>query len=245
MSTGLEEVWENLTLTEEEEKVLIVDDDEDTANDEQITLCLLGRLYIDLSFNARAMKTVMRNVWQPLLYFFNPSDKKYVLNEGPSACDDHLLLLKQMTGLEIPSEVVFTTAHFWVKAYKVLGKKQISSFAKVLASNIDELARARLVLDNPTFVKQNEAPLTKSDNTSPAHMITEPGEILEMGAEAFKRKQSDIPFLKATDCKIRIIKKNSDAPSSLNILVEKWKTWELINDLSTQSTLPWLGGKHQ
>ena len=150
---GLEEVWQNLTLTEEEEKVLIVDDDEDIANDEQIALCLLGRLYTDLSFNACAMKTVLRNVWRPtkgivirdldtnlfVFQFFNPSDKEYVLNEGPSACDGHLLLLKQMTGLEIPSEVVFTTAHFWVKAYNVPGKKQISLFAKVLASNIGEL----------------------------------------------------------------------------------------------------------
>ena len=41
-----------------------------------------------------------------------------------------------MTGLEMPTEVEFRIAHFWVKAYDVPGEKQTISFAQVLASNI-------------------------------------------------------------------------------------------------------------
>ncbi|KAJ8436633.1 hypothetical protein Cgig2_029879 [Carnegiea gigantea] len=52
ISTRLEELWQNLTLTEDEEKVLIVDDEKDTMKDEQIALCLLGRLHTEVSFNA-------------------------------------------------------------------------------------------------------------------------------------------------------------------------------------------------
>ncbi|KAJ8431515.1 hypothetical protein Cgig2_009752 [Carnegiea gigantea] len=44
-----------------------------------------------------------------------------------------------MTGLEIPSEVVFTTVRFWVKAYDVPGRKQTASFARALASNVGDL----------------------------------------------------------------------------------------------------------
>ncbi|KAJ8436399.1 LOW QUALITY PROTEIN: hypothetical protein Cgig2_021436 [Carnegiea gigantea] len=42
-----------------------------------------------------------------------------------------------MTDLEVPSEVEFSMARFWDKAYNVPGKKQIVSFARVLAPNID------------------------------------------------------------------------------------------------------------
>ncbi|KAJ8437316.1 hypothetical protein Cgig2_015047 [Carnegiea gigantea] len=153
MGTGLEEAWQNLTLTEDEEKTVTVDDEEDLAKDEQIALCLLGRLHTDISFNTRAMKSILRNVWKPskglvirdldsnlfVFQFFNHADKEYVLNEGPWAFDGHILLLKQMSGLEIPSEVVFTTACFWVKAYDVPGKKQTTSFARALASNVGAL----------------------------------------------------------------------------------------------------------
>ncbi|KAJ8425500.1 hypothetical protein Cgig2_015893 [Carnegiea gigantea] len=43
-----------------------------------------------------------------------------------------------MTGLERPSEVQFSKARFWVKAYDVPGKKQTTSFAHLLASNIGD-----------------------------------------------------------------------------------------------------------
>lgn len=70
--------------------------------------------------------------------FFSISDRDYVLNEGPWAFDGCILLLKQMTRLEVPSEVEFLTAWFWVKVYDVLGKKQPSSFAQLLASHLGE-----------------------------------------------------------------------------------------------------------
>lgn len=50
-----------------------------------------------------------------------------------------ILLLKQMTGLEILSGVSFMTACFWVKAYDVPGIKQTTTVARTLASHIGEL----------------------------------------------------------------------------------------------------------
>ena len=58
---------------------------------------------------------------------------------GPWALDGHILSLKQMTGMEIPSEVEFINAWFWVKAYDIPGKQQTISFARLLASNIRTL----------------------------------------------------------------------------------------------------------
>ena len=65
-------------------------------------------------------------------------DRDYVLNEGPWAFDGNILLLKQTTGLERPSDVQFSKARFWVKAYDVPAKKQTTSFARLLASNIGD-----------------------------------------------------------------------------------------------------------
>ena len=88
------------------------------------------------------MKSIFCNIWKLskgliireldsnlfAFQFFAAADRDYVLNEGPWAFDGSLLLLKQMTGLEVPSEVVFSIARFWVKAYDVPGKKQTCLF---------------------------------------------------------------------------------------------------------------------
>ena len=49
----------------DEEKVIIVGDEEDNAKNEWIALCLLGHLDINASFNARAMKSIIHNIWKP------------------------------------------------------------------------------------------------------------------------------------------------------------------------------------
>ncbi|KAJ8448891.1 hypothetical protein Cgig2_030747 [Carnegiea gigantea] len=163
----IEEAWQKLKLTAEEESVVVADEEEDAEKNAQIALCLLGRLHTDTSFNIRAMKSVFCNIWKPVkglvmrdletnlfaFQFFSMADKDYVLNEGPWAFDGHILLLKQMTSMEIPSDVEFKTAHFLVKAYDVPGKKQTASFAKLLASNMRELVSC----DETTMVGVDKA----------------------------------------------------------------------------------------
>lgn len=68
--------------------------------------------------------------------FFAAADRDYVLNEGPWAFNGSILLLKQMTGLEVPYEMGFSMARFWFKTYDVPGKKQTTSFGRILASHI-------------------------------------------------------------------------------------------------------------
>ncbi|KAJ8423958.1 hypothetical protein Cgig2_007562 [Carnegiea gigantea] len=121
MATVLEEEWQNLSLTAKEEQVIIADDEDDSMTNELISLCLLGCLHTTFAFNPRALKSVLRNVWKP--------------SKG-LAFNGSIFLPQQMINLEVPSKVEFRIAYFWVKAYDVLGKKQTTSFAQVLASNI-------------------------------------------------------------------------------------------------------------
>ncbi|KAJ8434275.1 hypothetical protein Cgig2_009250 [Carnegiea gigantea] len=141
MAEGLEESWKQLSLMEEEEAMVVCDDP-----------VLHYACGANNYFNAGTMKNVFKNVWKPAkgviirdlatnlfaIQFFSAADKAYVLNEGPSAFDDNILLLKEITGCEQPSEVQFTKARFWVKAMEVQPMKQTSSFAKILGDNLGE-----------------------------------------------------------------------------------------------------------
>ncbi|KAJ8431786.1 hypothetical protein Cgig2_026663 [Carnegiea gigantea] len=173
MSIGLEEAWQNLTLTEYEEKVVIIDDEEDNTKEEQIALRLLGRLHMEIFFNARAMKPILRNIAEE--------------------------------------------------------KRLFSSFQKAKANSS---ARTKLTFDNSTYDKQNKMPDSGCSKTSSTSMIIETKRAVEVGAEAFKHKQSDMKFPKASDCKIRIIEKQSEASPSSNVQAESNLPWLVGGDLN-------------
>ena len=63
-------------------------------------------------------------------------DKAFVLNEGPWAFNGKILLLKEITGAEVPSEVSFTMARLFVKACDLPAKKQTVAFAQCLGNKL-------------------------------------------------------------------------------------------------------------
>ncbi|KAJ8438379.1 LOW QUALITY PROTEIN: hypothetical protein Cgig2_006297 [Carnegiea gigantea] len=100
----------------------------------------------------RAIKSVLRNKlmkgviikeldWNLFTFqFFSKVDKEYVFNEAPRAFNGNILMLKEITGLEQPSEIVFNKARFWVKAYDVLALKRTSNFARFLGYQVGNFA---------------------------------------------------------------------------------------------------------
>jgi len=96
------------------------------------------------------MKLVFKNIWKPekgvvirdlksnffVFQFFSTADKMFLLNEGPWSFDGKILLFKEVSGLEKPSEVTFTTARFWVKAYDLPAKKQTLACAQLIGSKM-------------------------------------------------------------------------------------------------------------
>ncbi|KAJ8434388.1 hypothetical protein Cgig2_014235 [Carnegiea gigantea] len=156
MELELEVVWHQLKLTEEEEEILISVDEVPSEKAEQVALCLLGRLHTSNYFNLGALKTVLKDIWKPTNWavikeveknlfafqFFSRAVKDFVLEEGPRSFDGSLLLLKEMYGLEQPSEIDFSTAHSWIKAYDVPGLKQTPTFAKLLGDKLPDFCCA-------------------------------------------------------------------------------------------------------
>ncbi|KAJ8422715.1 LOW QUALITY PROTEIN: hypothetical protein Cgig2_003261 [Carnegiea gigantea] len=91
--------------------------------------------FLRISGNLRGVSSYLdKNLFS--FQFFLSTDKEFVLNEGPWAFDGHLLLLKEITGVEQPSDVNFDKARFWAKAYSVPLLKQTMEFAKVLGSQL-------------------------------------------------------------------------------------------------------------
>ncbi|KAJ8433591.1 hypothetical protein Cgig2_016521 [Carnegiea gigantea] len=66
----------------------------------------------------------------------NLINKAAVMNEGPWTFDGYTLLLKELTGMEKYSEVVFDTTRFWVKVYDVPALKQTRAFAEFIANKV-------------------------------------------------------------------------------------------------------------
>ena len=114
------------TLIGDEEEIPIAEDAEFDEKEDQIALCLYGKPPTEKSFNLRAMKTIFRNIYWPdkgivirdldtnlfTLQFFSMANRDMVLHDGPWSFDGKLLLCREVTGLEQPSEVKFDTTHF-------------------------------------------------------------------------------------------------------------------------------------
>ncbi|KAJ8423987.1 hypothetical protein Cgig2_009195 [Carnegiea gigantea] len=137
MALDLKKEWGKLKL-----EVLDADDTSSNHLDFQIALCLVGNLLTKTTFNADSLKNTLRNAWRPVnglivkdlntnlfaFQFFSETDRDFVLNKGPWAFDVSVLLLKQMIGLEQPSEMNFSKANFWIKACYLLVKKKTYDF---------------------------------------------------------------------------------------------------------------------
>ncbi|KAJ8445804.1 hypothetical protein Cgig2_027885 [Carnegiea gigantea] len=131
MVWGLKDAWSQLKLTEEEEQVIVCEEDESEERLEQISLCLWEKLLTDNYFNGGAMKMVLKNVWKLVKgvviwdldknlfspHFFSEADKRYVLDEDPWAFDGHILLLREIAGMEETTDIEFDTARLWVGTF--------------------------------------------------------------------------------------------------------------------------------
>ena len=148
MADLLENKFNGLSLTEEEEEVVECDDRDDETITEQLKLCLVGKLLTLNPFSVEAMKNTMKIAWRLgkgmvvreiennmfMYQFFTMSDKLKVLEEGPWFFDGSPLLLQEVEEGIQPSEIVFDTMRWWVKAEDVPLNKRTKSMAVSMAT---------------------------------------------------------------------------------------------------------------
>lgn len=150
---NLEDKLKGLTMTEDEDEIIDCEDGEEgEIVQEQLNLCLVGKIMTENSFSTEAMHNALKVAWRLgkgmvvreldknifIFQFFSMMDKIKVMDGGPWSFRGYPLLLQQIEEGIQPSEIVFTKVRFWVRAYDVPLNKRTSTMAKSLAATMGD-----------------------------------------------------------------------------------------------------------
>ncbi|MCH83589.1 DUF4283 domain protein, partial [Trifolium medium] len=142
--------FENLNLDEEEE--LNFEVEEDTAEQHDMNLCLVGRFVHDRPIRFNSMRARLADVWRPvkgmsvkeattglyLFKFFHPLDMEEVLKGGPWTFDNFTLIIERVKiGVSLHDFPLFHV-NFWVQVHDVPVGMMIEKVGKGLANYIGE-----------------------------------------------------------------------------------------------------------
>nr|CCA66049.1 hypothetical protein [Beta vulgaris subsp. vulgaris] len=122
-----------MKLTAEEDKTLAFDDISDTANNQDFTLSLIGKVVTVRSFNFDALKRTLNQIWSIskgaifriiendlfVVQFACKRDKEKVMAGRPWSFDQSLVLLQEIDADVQPSNVRLTHSPFWVRVYNL------------------------------------------------------------------------------------------------------------------------------
>lgn len=160
-SKALEQVCASLTLTEEEEVGLIVGNADVKEQDEDYRLTLVGKLASNKPFRFNVMRDTLASIWRPgrgmkatelvtnlfIFQFFHEVDFKRVIEDGPWAFEQCLLVLKRLEQKTSPFDVPLNTAEFWVQAHNL----PIGFFTERVAQAIGESIGKFICADKKNF----------------------------------------------------------------------------------------------
>ncbi|KAL2925745.1 Copper homeostasis protein cutC-like protein, partial [Bienertia sinuspersici] len=152
MADELIEGWKKFNLTEDEENEIDMDEVPDDDMAPQVELALVGKLFTNSSFNIEAMKSVLRSSWKPIkglavreidhnlfiFQFFYASDRARVIDQSPWSFDNHLLLLREISGIEQPRNFSFDTVDFWIRIYNVPFVKRSRALASLVGNKLGQ-----------------------------------------------------------------------------------------------------------
>ncbi|XP_074373983.1 uncharacterized protein LOC141714359 [Apium graveolens] len=129
-NVDLNQLMENLDITNAEEEELVFDEDvEESGN--RFELCLVGKFLTEKNLNVRVMKSKLADIWRPamgisiktlteglyLFQFFHKDDMQWMMNNGPWSFDNAILVTNTIPTGEDPTKVPLNEAEFWVQIY--------------------------------------------------------------------------------------------------------------------------------
>lgn len=129
----IEEKYAALTLDEEEDTGLVLEDDEIAEYEENNRFILVGKLLTEKPVKFNFMKETLAAAWRPgkgmtvkeateniyIFQFFHEVDMNRILEDGPWAYEQSLLVLKKLQPYQSPNEIPFTTVEFWVQVHNL------------------------------------------------------------------------------------------------------------------------------
>lgn len=149
---GIEEAWQNLSLTDREDTVVGVEVEDDEITRNRVSLMVAGKILTNKPFSVVAMKNKLRLIWKPqfglavreiesnlfIFQFFSPLDKERVMEGCLWNIDDYLILLKEIEGSEQPSEVKFNHSPFWMKVHDKTFDKRNLKIATAIGNHVEK-----------------------------------------------------------------------------------------------------------
>src|SRR6266487_3230977 len=142
--------FESLNLKEEEELNFVVE--EDTNEQHDLNLCLVGRFVHDRPIRFNSMKACLADVWRLvkgmtvkedtqglyLFKFFHPLDVEEVLKGGPLTFDNFTLIIDRLKIGVALQDIPLFHVNFWVQIHDVLIGMMLETVGKGLANYIGE-----------------------------------------------------------------------------------------------------------
>lgn len=155
-SRSLENACASLTLSEEEEYGLVIGDEDVKNVCEDYKYALIECLLTEKPIKFNIMRDTLASVWKPgkglriseiapnlfMFQFFHEIDIIRVLEDGPWAFEQSLLVLKRMPPMASPFEIPLATAEFWVQVHKLPVSFFIENIAKAVGSFLGEYVKA-------------------------------------------------------------------------------------------------------
>lgn len=125
----LNALYAKLTIEAEEEGGVIVGSAESQQTKEPFIL--IGRFLTEKNVNFNAMQNVLASIWRPKegmeihdigdmrysFVFYHPMDVQKVIEGGPWAFEQGMLVYKQIAGDEDPKEIALNEVDIWVQIY--------------------------------------------------------------------------------------------------------------------------------
>ena len=119
MKTGLEDLWNKLSLTEDEKSKVVIEKDWIEETTDARRNCLLGKLLTKRVLNLEVMRSVVYKVWKlvggleikevddkvHVFQFQDETEKDRVLVRQPWSFNKSLIILKEFDGLSLPNSI--------------------------------------------------------------------------------------------------------------------------------------------
>lgn len=132
-SHSLEVAYATLKLLDDEDEGLVIDEEAISESNTNHNLTLVGSLITEKPIKFQIMKDTLASVWRPgkgmqvteissnlfLFHFFHELDLKRIMEDGPWAFEQNLLVLRKLKPNESPQEATFTHSEFWIQAHNV------------------------------------------------------------------------------------------------------------------------------
>lgn len=153
-SKSLEDVCAALTLDEEENYGLILEGDGMDSEDDYRYI-LVGKLLTEKPVKFNFMKETLAGVWRPgkgmtvsevadklyLFQFFHEIDMKRILEDGPWAYEQSLLVLKKLELHQSPFEIQLTKEEFWVQIHNLPVGYSSEKVMKAIGNYVGEFVK--------------------------------------------------------------------------------------------------------